>query len=127
MKDVAQGTATSPGADMMDAPNPYIITVTLFTTLFLILAIILILVRSRTLEMKLLLIGIFLAIAASVEANVVGVGANAAQVAISGALGSATLLKIAVILTLSGAGMMLLSRVAPPATPPIEREVPHVD
>jgi hypothetical protein len=48
-------------------------------------------------------------------------------VALSGGFGSATLMKIAVILTLVGAGMMLLSRVAPPATPGTETEGPHVD
>src|SRR5262245_36886079 len=113
----------------MNDTTQTIVATTTVSTVFLILAIILILVRSRTLETKLLLIGIFMAIAASVQANVLGVsvGANAAQVALSGGFGSATLMKIAVILTLVGAGMMLLSRVAPPATPGTETEGPHVD
>ncbi len=113
----------------MNDSIPTVVAMTTLSTGFLILAILVILVRSRTVEMKLLLIGIFMAIAASAEANVVGVslGANAAQVAVSGGLGSTTLAKIAVILTLAGAGMMILSRLAPPATPAIGREGPHVD
>ena len=64
--------------------------------------------------MKLLLIGIFMAIAASVQSSVSGVSVNPGQVALSTGLGSSPLMKIAVILTLSGVGMMLMSRVTPP-------------
>jgi hypothetical protein len=109
---------------------PTIVTMTIGSTTLLILAIIVILVRSRTPEMKLLLIGIFMAITAAMQANVSGVSVNAAQVALATGLGSATLMKISVILTLSGAGMLLMSRVTPPPPPPAigtPKEHPHVD
>jgi hypothetical protein len=109
---------------------PAIATMTIGSTALLILAIIVILVRSRTPEMKLLLIGIFMAITAAMQANISGVSVNAAQVALSAGLGSATLMKISVILTLFGAGMLLMSRVTPAPPPPAvgtPKEHPHVD
>jgi hypothetical protein len=106
---------------------PAIATMTIGSTALLILAIIVILVRSRTPEMKLLLIGIFMAITAAIQANVSGISVNAAQVALLTGLGSATLMKIAVILTLSGVGMMLMPRVTPPPIAGAAKEHPHVD
>ena len=100
--------------------------ITFFSTTFLILAIIVILLRARTQEMKLILIGVFIAIAAAAQANLSGVNVNPGQVAMTTGFGSATLMKIAVILTLSGVGMMFLSRATPPATAGIEKENSHV-
>jgi hypothetical protein len=94
---------------MQSDPVYTIVPMTIASTFFLILAIIVILTRSRTLEMKLLLIGVFMAIAASVDANITGVSINAAQVGLATGLGSAALMKISVILTLAGVGMLLLS------------------
>ena len=68
-----------------------------------------------------------MAIAAAVEANIAGVSINAAQVALSTGLGSAVLMKIAVILTLTGVGMLLLPRVATPATTAMHTEHRDVD
>ena len=104
---------------------------TFISTIFLVLAILAILSRSRTPEMKLLLIGIFMAIAASVQSGVYGVSVNPGQVALSAGFGASPLMKIAVILTLSGVGMMFMSRLTPtPAssTPTATvKEHPHVD
>jgi hypothetical protein len=102
---------------------------TFISTIFLVLAILVILARSRTPEMKLLLIGIFMAIAASVQSGVYGISVNPGQVALSAGFGSSPLMKIAVILTLSGIGMMFVSRLTPPpavATATV-KEHPHVD
>jgi hypothetical protein len=104
-----------------------VVPMTIGSTTLLILAIIVILSRSRTPEMKLTLIGIFMAITAAMQANVSGISVNAAQVALPTGLGSATLMKIAVILTLSGVGMMLMDRVTPPTIAGTAREHPHVD
>ncbi len=100
--------------------------ITFFSTIFLILAIIVILLRTRTQEMKLILIGVFMAIAAAAQANLSGVSVNPAQVALTTGLGSAALMKIAVILTLSGVGMLLLSQATPPAAAGTEKEHSHV-
>ena len=116
------------GENVMQTDPVYtVVPMTIASTVFLILAIVVILARSRTTEMKLLLIGVFMAIAASVDANVTGVSINAAQVALSTGLGSAALMKISVILTLAGVGMLLLQRVSPPATTATQTEHPHVD
>jgi hypothetical protein len=104
-----------------------VVSMTIASTTLLILAIIVILSRSRTPEMKLILIGIFMAITAAMQANVSGISVNAAQVALLTGLGSATLMKIAVILTLSGVGMMLMARATPPAVAGTAKEPPHVD
>jgi hypothetical protein len=93
-----------------DAAYQYVVPMTIGSMLFLILAIIVILVRARTTEMKLVLIGAFMAIAAAAQGSVSGVGVNAAQVAMFAGFGSASLMKISVILTLSGVGMLLMSR-----------------
>jgi hypothetical protein len=103
------------------------LAVAMISSFFLILAIIVILSRSRTLEMKLVLIGVFMAIAGAVQPSPMGVSVNPGQVAMMTGFGSATLMKIAVILTLSGVGMMLMSRVSPPANAGTERERFHVD
>jgi cell division protein FtsW (lipid II flippase) len=108
---------------MMDARD--VIAMTFIWAIFLILAIILILVRARTLEMKLLLIGIFMGIAAAVQSNVAGVSVNAGQVTLATGVGPAPLMKFAVILTLAGVGMMLLSRATPPAATGSEKERSH--
>jgi hypothetical protein len=104
-----------------------VVSMSIASTILLILAIIVILSRSRTPEMKLILIGIFMAITAAIQANVSGISVNAAQVALLTGLGSATLMKIAVILTLSGVGMMLMARVTPPTIAGTAKEPPHVD
>jgi hypothetical protein len=103
-----------------------VFSTTATSAVLLILAIIVIALWSRMIEMKLLLIGIFMAITASVQSNVAAVSVNAAQVAVSAGLGSGALMRIAVILTLSGIGMMLLARVTPPATTGIGGERSHV-
>ncbi len=108
-------------------PSGMILSTTLVSTFFLILAIIVILARAQTAEMKLILIGVFLAIAAAAQSNVSALSPNAAQVALTAGLGSVTLMKIAVILTLAGVGMLFLPRVAPPATARTEAEHPHVN
>jgi hypothetical protein len=117
---------------MNDADMARVHDVTTFiSTIILILAILMILSRSRTPEMKLLLIGIFMAIAASVQSGVSGVSVGPQQVALLAGLGSSSLMKIAVLLTLSGVGMMFMSRLTPPpaasTSTPIVKEHPHVD
>ncbi len=110
-----------------DATWQYVLPMTAVSTIFLVLAIILILGRARTTEMKLILIGIFMAITAAMQANVSGPGVNGAQVAMIAGLGSATLAKISVILTLAGVGLLLMSRATPPAIAGTAKEQPHVD
>ncbi len=116
---------------MNDPDSARVFVTTIITTIFLVLAILVILSRSRKPEMKLLLIGIFMAISASVESIGFGVGANPGQVALLAGLGSSPLMKIAVILTLSGVGMMFMSRLTPPpaasTVPPTVKEHSHVD
>jgi hypothetical protein len=101
------------------------------TTIFLVLSILVILVRARTPAMKLLLIGVFMAIAASVQSSIFGGGLNPQQVVIATGIGSSPLMKIAVILTLSGVGMMFMAYFTPPipasASTSTAKEHPHVD
>jgi hypothetical protein len=100
----------------------WVLSMTLGSTALLVLAIIVILVRSRTPEMKLILIGSFMAIAAAMQANITGITVNAGQVGLTTGLVPSPLLKISVILTLAGVGLMLLGRVAPAATSGVETE-----
>lgn len=102
-----------------------VVPMTIGSTTLLILAIIVILSRSRTTEMKLILIGVFMAITAAMQANVSGVGVNAAQVTLLTGFGLTTLMKIAVILTLSGVGMLLMSRATPPPIAATMKEQPR--
>ena len=110
-----------------DATWQYVMPMTIGSTILLILAIIVILVRSRTTEMKLVLIGTFMAIAAASQANVAGIGVNAAQGAVLNGLGSASLMKLSVILTLSGVGMLIMSRVTSAVVIGPQKEHSHVD
>jgi hypothetical protein len=124
-----QDTERSNGDDVMnpDATWQYVVPMTIGSTFFLILAIIVILVRSRTTEMKLVLIGAFMAIAAAAQAPVSGVGVNAAQAAVLTGLESASLMKVSVILTLSGVAMLLMSRATSAVVIGPQTEQPHVD
>jgi hypothetical protein len=114
---------------MNDSDLARVYVTTFISTIFLVLAILVILSRSRTPEMKLLLIGIFMAIAASVQSSIYGVSVNPGQVTLSTGLGTLPLMKIAVMLTLSGVGMMFMSRSTPPpaAATTTVKEHPHVD
>ena len=105
----------------------YVVPMTAVSTIFLVFAIILILGRAAETEMKLILIGIFMAIAAAMQANVASAGVNGAQAAMIAGLGSATLTRISVILTLAGVGLLLMSRATPPAIAGTAKEPPHVD
>jgi hypothetical protein len=110
----------------MRDPESLVVPMTIGSTVFLVVAIIVILIRSRTPEMKLLMIGIFMSITAAMQASITGIAVTTQQVTLLTGLGSATFMKISVILTLAGIGMLLLVRVTPPAMPGPEKEQSHV-
>ena len=91
------------------------IAVVIISSLFLIVLIglVLFLFVQKSPGMALCLIGVFLSIAAAVHASVSGLpvnhNQNAGQMFVT-ATGSGPLLKIAVILVLSGVGIIFLSR-----------------
>lgn len=111
----------------MNPDSQMVERMTVSSSAVLVLAIVAILVFSRTAEWRLLLIGIFMTIAASMQANISGFSINSGQMALLTAVGSTTLMRISVILTLSGIGMMLMSRVAPQAAAVAVKERPHGD
>lgn len=66
--------------------------------------------RSKTLELRLILIGVFTAIAAAVQGNVSAAGINPGNVAVSLGFSAGSLMKVAVILILSGVTLTVLDR-----------------
>lgn len=88
---------------------PVIFTM-MIISLFLIFAIVLVLSRTRTLELRLILIGVFTAVAAAVQGNIAAVDINPGNVAVSLGGSSGSLMKVAMILVLSGVTLVVLDR-----------------
>src|SRR3954452_18784217 len=106
--------------------SPVILVMTIASSLFLVLAIILVLLRSRTLEMTLVLIGVFMALTAAVQGNFSGVAVDRGQVALTVGTGAGPLMKIAMVLVLSGVALSFVSRTNPPLASRDRQEGPHV-
>ena len=94
----------------MSDTTPLIISTTMISSLLLVLVIVFVLARSKTLELRLILIGVFTAIAAAVQGNVSAAGINPGNVAVSLGFSAGSLMKVAVILILSGVTLTVLDR-----------------
>ena len=96
--------------------------------LTILIVLILFVFAHKSPGMALCLIGVFMSIAAAVQATM-SVGAviqNPGHLAITASAGSGPLLKIAVILVLSGVGLIFLSRSGPAPTATEQKETAHV-
>ena len=94
----------------MPDSTPVIVSTAMTSSLLLVLVIIFVLARSKTLELRLILIGVFTAVAAAVQGNVSSVNINPGSVAVSLGFSAGSLMKVAMILILSGVTLAVLDR-----------------
>jgi predicted tellurium resistance membrane protein TerC len=109
--------------------EPAVLVTAIISSIFLIvfIAAILFVFVQRSPGLALCLIGVVMSIAAAVQASVSGVGVhtNAGQF-VAVASGSSPLLKVAVILVLSGVALMYWSRPQSAAVASEQKETTHV-
>jgi len=104
-----------------------VITIIALFFLIILIGLILFVFAAKSPGMALCLIGVFMSIAAAVQASMLGgsMSQNPGQLMITASAGSGPLLKVAVILVLSGVALIFLSRSGPVPTPADQKEVVH--